>query len=160
MPRPVLQAIVLADNVYQDRATGKFIISGTFTRIGVTKKPPPAAAPDQPTTFKSAGELVRAVSTAGSPHLYVALTDVHGSVPLKVRFVDLSDSGSRFEMGLEVKSVDPLTVTEFAIPMPRLPVTAAGAFSLDLLYADEILGSWRIVVTEEPAQPPPPNPGK
>jgi hypothetical protein len=31
-------------------------------------------------------------------------------------------------------------------------VTGAGTFSLDLLYAGEILGSWRIVVTEETIQ--------
>jgi hypothetical protein len=210
MPKPVLQAMVLADNVYQDRTTGKFIIAGTFSRLGITRRltppptmppgsfppaapaapasllenpppmyasavpmgapqpaspapqaapqapPPPATPPGAPpaetTTFRSAAELTRAVSTSGSPHLYVALTDVHRSIPLKVRFVDLSDISetvSRFEIGLEVNSPDPLAVVELVIPMPRLPVTGAGTFSLDLLYADEILGSWRIVVTEE-----------
>ena len=211
MPKPVLQAMVLADNVYQDRTTGKFIIAGTFSRLGITRRltppvapptapptgtkpgsyppaapasllenpppmyasavpmgapqpaspapqapPPPATPPGAPpaetTTFRSAAELTRAVSTSGSPHLYVALTDVHRSIPLKVRFVDLSDISetvSRFEIGLEVNSPDPLAVVELVVPMPWLPVTGAGTFSLDLLYADEILGSWRIVVTEE-----------
>jgi hypothetical protein len=135
--------------VYQDRSTGKFIIAGTFARIGITRKPAQVAASPEPTTFRTAEELFRAVSTSGSPHLYLALTDVHGSAPLKVRFVDLSQGTSLFEMSLEIKSTDPLAVTELTVPMPRLPVAKAGAFSLDLLYADEILGSWRIVVTEE-----------
>ena len=246
MPRPVLQAMVLADNVYQDRTTGKFIIAGTFSRLGITRRigppifptpaapasgysaeppastpsdsvasllenapptyasampiapppepagptpsavppaapalsaeqqllrpqsdqpsppqqqpaapQPPAASPQDTTTFRNAAELTRAVSTAGSPHLYVALTDVHRTVPLKVRFVDLSDiveTVSRFEIGLEVNSPDPLAVIELSIPMPRLPVSGAGTFSLDLLYQGEILGSWRIVVTEETIQ--------
>ena len=247
MPRPVLQAMVLADNVYQDRTTGKFIIAGTFSRLGITRRvgppifpqpgpapgqpaappasiqseplasllenppptyasavpiapppepatpapaappqgpppqapysqppdsqaapesgpqqspyssgpQPPAAPPQDTTTFRNAAELTRAVSTAGSPHLYVALTDVHRTVPLKVRFVDLSDiveSVSRFEIGLEVNSPDPIAVIELSIPLPRLPVTGAGTFSLDLLYSGEILGSWRIVVTEETIQ--------
>jgi len=233
MPRPVLQAMVLADNVYQDRTTGKFIIAGTFSRLGITRRigppifptpmpagpptsapagtpaaspaspaasllenppptyasatpiapppvpsappPPPApmpadeqtppaaqpqpqtpgAPPHETTTFRNAAELTRAVSTAGSPHLYVALTDVHRTTPLKVRFVCLSDimeSAPRFEIGLEVNSTDPLAVVELVIPMPRLPVTGAGTFSLDLLYQGEILGSWRIVVTEETIQ--------
>jgi hypothetical protein len=241
--KPVLQAMVLADNVYQDRLTGKFIIAGTFSRLGITRRLPPltgggpsfpsappspsppavllenaapmyasatpvgppqpaAAVPQAPapggpgapgvpgypgappagaapvfppsapppapsppaggtpasgtpaetTTFRSAAELTRAVSSAGSPHLYIALTDVHRTIPLRVRFVDLSDiteAVSRFEIGLEVNSPDPLAVTELVIPMPRLPVTGAGTFSIDLLYQGEILGSWRIVVTEE-----------
>lgn len=247
MPKPVLQAMVLADNVYQDRMTGKFIIAGTFSRLGITRRQgpplgqtpatsppaldpftsqpvasspapasllknapptyasalpieqppaspaapyqppsappafapspampaahqasppvppvphqppmppaaPPGSTPAETTTFRNAAELTRAVSTAGSPHLYVALTDVHRTIPLKVRFVDLSDiteSVSRFEIGLEVSSPDPVAVTELVIPMPRLPVTGPGTFSLDLLYSGEILGSWRIVVTEE-----------
>ena len=33
MPKPVLQAMVLADHVYQDRQTGKYIIAGTFSQI-------------------------------------------------------------------------------------------------------------------------------
>jgi hypothetical protein len=231
MPRPVLQAMVLADNVYQDRTTGKFIIAGTFSRLGITRRigppifpapaappagqpvvpqgaspapdpaasllenpppmyasatpiaPPPApetpiappamatpaapqaqlppqpqppgAPPQETTTFRNAAELTRAVSTAGSPHLYVALTDVHRTIPLKVRFVCLSDimeTAPRFEIGLEVNSADPLAVVELTIPMPRLPVTGAGTFSLDLMYQGEILGSWRIVVTEETIQ--------
>ena len=56
------------------------------------------------------------------------------------------------EIGLEVNSADPLAVVELTIPMPRLPVTGAGTFSLDLMYDNEILGSWRIVVTEETIQ--------
>lgn len=216
MPKPVLQAMVLADNVYQDRTTGKFIIAGTFSRLGITRRllpaptappanypatspaaapasipsilenapptyasatpiapqaapeatpqatpsaaqpaqpmPPAANTPAETTTFRNAAELTRAVSSAGSPHLYVALTDVHRTIPLKVRFVDLSDISEtvpRFEIGLEVSSIDPIAVTELVIPMPRLPVTGPGTFSLDLLYLGEILGSWRIVVTEE-----------
>jgi len=222
MPKPVLQAMVLADNVYQDRTTGKFIIAGTFSRLGITRRvaapivpaspasypamtppaspasllenapptyasatpiapvapappssaapvgagpaeavpppplaTPPAAPPNETTTFRSAAELTRAVSSAGSPHLYIALTDVHRTIPLKVRFVDLADiteTVPRFEIGLEVNSPDPVAVTELVIPMPRLPVTGAGTFSLDLLYNGEILGSWRIVVTEEVIQ--------
>src|SRR5436309_3475605 len=51
MPKPVLQAMVLADHVYQDRLSGKFIISGTFGRITMRlptpagQAPPPAAPP-------------------------------------------------------------------------------------------------------------------
>ena len=191
MPKPVLQAMVLADHVYQDSTTGKFIIAGTFTRLWCSRKPllgqpvpppaqppagggagtapaagvaqggggsagvtapaPGAAAPEAPkqTTFQSASELVRAVSSAGSPYLYFALTGMHGNIPLKVCFVDLSNSNNLFEIAFGVTSADPVAVSEYVIPMPRLPITGPGTFSLDLLYNDELIGSWRLFVAEQ-----------
>src|SRR5262245_20539702 len=193
MPKPVLQAMVLADHVYQDNTTGKFIIAGTFTRLWCSRKPllgqpaPPAAQPAAPaapgsgsgqvgaggaasgagagggsvgqgqaapeaprqTTFQSASELVRAVSSAGSPYLYFALTGMHGNIPLKVCFVDLSTSNNLFEIAFGVTSTDPVAVSEYVIPLPRLPITGPGTFSIDLLYSDELIGSWRLFVVEQ-----------
>src|SRR5712672_2590530 len=54
MPKPVLQSLILADHVYEDKLTGKRIIAGVFNRIirgvRVIKQmgppaPPPAPAP-------------------------------------------------------------------------------------------------------------------
>jgi hypothetical protein len=46
MPKPVLQALVLADHVYQDKITGKKIIAGTFNRVCFTRmKRPPMEQP-------------------------------------------------------------------------------------------------------------------
>lgn len=188
MPKPVLQAMVLADHVYQDNTTGKFIIAGTFTRLWCSRKPllgqpappqqpaapaaPAASGAGQPsggaggaagapaaggasaeaprqTTFQSASELVRAVSSAGSPYLYFALTGMHGNIPLKVCFVDLSTSNNLFEIAFGVTSADPVAVSEYVIPLPRLPITGPGTFSIDLLYSDELIGSWRLFVVEQ-----------
>ena len=148
MPRPVLQALVLADHVYQDRSTGKFLIAGTFSRLWIST-PKPAATPNQPVTFQSTDALSRAVSAAGSPHLYVALSDVHGSISLTVRYVDLSNGSNLFEMVLGTTSSDPLALTELGVPLPRLPMPHAGAYSLDVLHDGEILGSWRLVITQD-----------
>ena len=38
MPKPVLQALVLADHVYQDKTTGKMVIAGTFNRLHVFRR--------------------------------------------------------------------------------------------------------------------------
>ena len=43
---PVLQALVVADRVYEDKGTGKKIIAGTFSRL-FFKKPAPAGQPIQ-----------------------------------------------------------------------------------------------------------------
>src|SRR5438477_4215908 len=57
MPKPVLQSLILADHVYEDKLTGKRIIAGVFNRIirGVRvirqMGPPLPAVPQQPATF-------------------------------------------------------------------------------------------------------------
>ena len=33
MPKPLLQALILADHVYQDAQTGKKVIAGTFNQL-------------------------------------------------------------------------------------------------------------------------------
>lgn len=57
MPKPVLQSLILADHVYEDKLTGKRIIAGVFNRIirgvRVVKQmgpplPPPALPPAAP----------------------------------------------------------------------------------------------------------------
>jgi hypothetical protein len=64
MPKPVLQSLILADHVYEDKLTGKRIIAGVFNRIirGVkvvrqmgppmpTPQPPPMPAAPPATSF-------------------------------------------------------------------------------------------------------------
>jgi len=84
MLKPVLQAMVLADHVYQD-VSGKFIICGTFTRLWFIRHNAPPGA-KTPQTFETPSALIQAVAKAGSPHLYVALTGVRGEIELKLRY--------------------------------------------------------------------------
>jgi len=58
MPKPVLQSLILADHVYEDKLTGKRIIAGVFNRIirgvKVIKQmgpPMPAPLPQAPAPF-------------------------------------------------------------------------------------------------------------
>jgi hypothetical protein len=52
MPKPILQSLILADHVYEDKLTGKRIIAGVFNRIirgvRVFKDVPPSAPPQSP----------------------------------------------------------------------------------------------------------------
>lgn len=149
MHKPVLQAMVLADHVYQDRNTGKFVIAGTFGTIWRQPHPPKPheGAPNK--------QPIGSISQMGSPYLYLALADVHGKAPLLLRLVDLADSNTLLEANFEVGAADPLTMCEFVLPLPLLPAMKPGVLSLDLLFQNEILGSWRINVRDVPQQPPP-----
>jgi hypothetical protein len=151
MPKPVLQAMVLADHVYQDRNTGKFVIAGTFGTIWRQQAPPkPSEGSENPAVPRP---FQGPITQMGSPYLYLALADVHGKVPLTLRMLDLTDGNSLLEANFEVAAVDPLTMCEFILPMPLLPAVKPGVLSLDLLFQNEILGSWRINVRDVPASP-------
>jgi len=151
MPRPSLQAMVLADQIYQDRSTGKFIIAGTFRGVLLGQQNTIPASSDSAVT--DGRQFVGSVIRSGSPYLYIALVDVHGEVPLDLKFVDLSDASVLLEAQFVVVAVDPVSVAEYCVPMPPLPITKVGSYSLDLLYDNEILGAWRVVVKGFAEQP-------
>jgi hypothetical protein len=152
MPKPVLQAMVLADHVYQDRNTGKFVIAGTFGTIWRQQAPPkpPEGGEGAPQRQPMNGPITQ----MGSPYLYLALADVHGKTQLMLRLIDLSDGNVMIEANFEVAAADPLTMCEFVLPMPLLPAMKPGVLSLDLLFQNEILGSWRINVRDVPPPTP------
>jgi hypothetical protein len=54
---------------------------------------------------------------------------------------------------LKVQCGDPLRAVELAIPMPPLPTPHEGEYSLELLFEEEMLGSWRILVVSEDSTP-------
>jgi len=150
--------MVLADHVYRDADTGKFLIVGTFGAIFIRQNIP-VAPPVTPQTGPSEIEgdaqsfASSSVSAAGTPYLYIALTGVHGKTPLRLRYVHLADSSVSLEGEIEVESSDPLALAEFSLPLPSL-LRGPGLYSLDLLHDGEILGSWRVTIGFPPPQPP------
>jgi hypothetical protein len=147
--KPLLQAMVLADHVYRDGASGKCIIAGTFSTVVIAERNVSEVAPeDRGVPSEIEGERKRisgVVSMAGSPYLYVALTEVRGTVPLRIRYVNLGDSTVLLEGSFKITSGDPTSTAEYIFELPPLPI-APGHFSLDLLFEGEILGSWRVVI--------------
>jgi hypothetical protein len=136
--------MVVAQNVYRD-ISGKHIIAGTFTNYRARLAPPPESASEQSPKGFPAG---RGPGQVGSPYLYLALVEVYGEVRLSLKYVELSEGNVVFEADLVVKANSPAEVAEYIIPLPYLAV-GPGAYSLDLLHEFEVLGSWRINLTEE-----------
>ncbi|MBN1395188.1 MAG: hypothetical protein JW959_09205 [Pirellulales bacterium] len=172
MPKPVLQALVLADHVYQDKITGKKIIAGTFNRVCFAKMKRSQAAGESlpgeqppPSPFESTSETAMpgAVSSpppssrrltaadvqkAGSPYAFISLTDVHGPTPLEMRYRDLSSEAILLGISFQVNSEDPLDTVEAVVPVPPLPTPHAGVFALELLAEGELLGALRITAVD------------
>ena len=64
----------------------------------------------------------------------------------------LADFASLFDAILDVTSADPVALSEYCVPLPPLPCTKPGTYSIDLLHAGELLGSWRLVAVAIEAQ--------
>ena len=133
--------MVLADHVYRD-VGGKYIICGTFAKYLIQV---PADPQTGPSSLGDRQRITGPIARAGTPYLYLALVEVHGDVPLQLKFVDLADARVLFEADIVVTCSDPIAVAEYIFPMPpNIVCGKAGNYSLDLLYEDEILGQWRI----------------
>jgi hypothetical protein len=142
--KPILQALVVADRVYTDGATGKKIIAGTFNQIHkITVKSTIEERPDGSKVFKVPGGM-----QMGAPFAYLNLTEIHNKVDLLLRYVELTDNKVIFQTTITVSAPSPLVNAEVVAPLPTLPVEPAGPYALEVLWNDEHLGSHRIYVGE------------
>jgi len=150
---PVLQSLLLADHVYKDGSSGKYIICGIFNVMGFKAKPDNAA---QENTKPIAGqdneadELktvdVSSVMQAGSPFAYISLTEVRGELNLELRYVALVDNSVLLSTKFRIKCDNPLQTVELSVPLPPLPnpTQEEGVYALELLCEDHPLGSHRV----------------
>ena len=122
---PVVRAILLADQVYQDTQTGKFVIAGTFDQIFVPEFP----------------------GTHASTSLYVNLSDFHGTHEMLVRLVRLEDG---MEMGssgvMEIEQEVRARHAEFNVRLPPMEFDRAGPYSIEVVWDGNLLGECRIQV--------------
>ena len=124
--KPVLQALVLADNVYQDGRTGKMVIAGTFSKLWATQFP---------------AKLGRTTQA------YICLTELQGSVTLSLRYLDLQTNELLLKSpDIVVNSENPLATVQLVTEVPPFPMPHEGFYVFELLAGDEPLGSLRIEV--------------
>ena len=145
--KPNLLALIVADNVYRDARTGKYIIAGTFNKLFFSR-----ANLNQPVMVDGKPKLLGGMDS-GSPYAYLCLTDVRGETKLMLRYIDLADNAQLFEGEIRVNAQSPLDTVEAILPLPRLPVPHPGIFALEILHNDESVGLRRIIVEELPTKP-------
>jgi len=137
--KPILQALVLAERVYEDKSTGTKIICGVFNKLICRQKEKSTSEEEQ--ALKGASPLVRQV---GSPTAYINLTGIHGQTPLELRYVSLKTQEVLFRVEFSVTCNDPLPSIEIILPLPMLPIPHPGVYALELIWNDELVGSCRI----------------
>ena len=130
---PVLQALLLADQIYTDRDTGKRVICGTFNRIGCREFP---CTLDRPTCA------------------FILLVEVVNETWLQLRFVNLENNEILMECNpFRIASDDPLRAQDLVIQLPKFPLPRAGIYSLECWADGTMIGSVRLqVVRAEESQ--------
>jgi hypothetical protein len=127
-PKPVLQALVLADQVYQDAATGKKIIAGTFNTL---------FGRSFPCKFNR------------STFAFISLTEVRGRAEIVLRFVRLDTNEVILSTRpISLTSPDPRNSTELIVEVPPFPMPAAGTYAFEIMSDDVQIGSVRMRVVE------------
>jgi len=121
-----LQALLLADHIYRDQGSGKYVIAGVFHQLNVAAFP---------TTFGK---------TIG---VFVSLSGLSGNTGLDLEFLDASSGQVLMRtQSLEVSCEDPDMPVEFAVEVPPLPLPGAGHYLFQLTANGTVLGTAPVFV--------------
>jgi hypothetical protein len=143
--KPVLQALVLAERIYEDKS-GKKIICGTFNGLFIGK----VILPKKELPDGSTMQMLPGGTDMGCPAAYISLTDVVDGTEIALQFVSQSKNQVLFRADLKLEINDRLSTVEIVAPLPPLSavVKEPGVYSFDVLCDAEILGSHRLIVKE------------
>lgn len=122
--KPLVNALLLADHVHVDHATGKITILGTFDRIHVREFP----------------------GVHHGPWLYANLSDFTGTHTFAMRFVRDSD-GQQLAVSkpIEIKhGRDKLRHREIALKLPPLQFAHPGTYALQILWDGDWIGELKM----------------
>ena len=124
--KPILQSLVLADEIYVDERTKKKVIAGTFNQLWTQKFP---------------------AAFSRTTKAYLALTNCRGVQKLKIRYVDLQDESVLTETSeIKITSNDPLQVQELIMEVPPFPMPHEGRYAFEVYVDGDRLGCVRINV--------------
>ena len=146
---PRVQAILIADKVYEDKSTGKKVVAGIFDKIGFVN-PEQIQERLAAQGVEGAERKILGGMSSGSPTCYMRLIDVRGEQSFVLRYVYVNEDQVLFRTEFRITSNDPLQAVDVVLPLPVLPTDKAGTFALELVWNDEVLGSHRIISQEIP----------
>ena len=113
---PTPLALLIADHIYQDRATGNWIVAGTFNTI-----------------------LTRRLPFPRSLEIFFQVTGISRPVELRLRVERASDGAPMIDIGGPITATDPLQVHTQKVRLLGLPFTEEGKYWVQLVSQQEIL---------------------
>jgi len=136
LPRIDVLAFLVADQVYCDQGSNKYIIAGTFHQLNISAFPS--------VFHKTVGVFIKLANFAGSAHLQLVFEDRStGEALMRTR-------------ALEISSKNPHLPVELALEVPPLPLPRAGRYSFKLLVDGNLIATNTIDVRPLSAAEPGP----
>lgn len=121
-----LQALLLADHIYRDQVSGKYVIAGTFYQLNVAALP---------------------ITFGRTIGVFVSLSGLKGKMGIGLEFVDTSNGEVLMRtQSLEVSCDDPDLPVEFAVEVPPLPLPHAGRYLFRLVADGGVVGTVAVSV--------------
>jgi hypothetical protein len=126
LPRIDLLAFLVADHVYCDQGSNKYIIAGTFHQLNISAFPA--------VFHKTIGVFIKLANFVGSAGVEIAFEDRStGEVLLRTR-------------ALEIAFEDRDRPVELALEVPPLPLPRPGRYAFKLLVNGNVIGTAAIDV--------------
>jgi hypothetical protein len=113
-----VQALVLADHIYRDGATGKHVVAGTFHQI---------AMPELPATLPL------------SVGVFIVLSGLEGDTELGLQFVEPDGDVLLDLQGIELSVGDEIESIELGLEVPPLPLPRAGRYAMRVTLDGAVL---------------------
>lgn len=148
---PRVQAILIADNVYEDKSTGKKVVTGIFDNlsfINAQQFQERIQKQCEEEGVEGAERRIPGGLVSGSPTCYIRLTDVRGQQAFVLRYVYINEDQVLLTTAFQVNSNDPLRAIDVILPLPPLPANKEGTFALELVWNNDVIGSHRVTVRE------------
>ncbi|MCH8987738.1 MAG: hypothetical protein IIA92_02915 [Chloroflexi bacterium] len=118
--------MLLADHIYRDQGSSKYVIAGTFHQLNVATFP---------------------ITFARTIGVFVSLSGLNGKTSIDLEFVDTSSGEVLMRtQSLEVSCDDPDFPVEFAIEVPPLPLPHAGRYLFRLAADGTVVGTVAVSV--------------
>jgi hypothetical protein len=142
---PVLQAIVLAEHIYQT-SDGRKIICGTFNQLVKQIVPHKVIVRDGETSKQA----IPSGRNSVAPSLFVSLTNVVNETRITVQFASLKRNEVVFATDLDISTEDRLGTCEIIFQLPNLnSFIQEDVYVIEVVCEEEIIGSLRLNVVEK-----------
>jgi hypothetical protein len=122
-------SLILADHIYKDEASGKYIIAGTFHQINVASFP------------ARFGRTIWA---------YFSLLGVNGTAAVTLTFLETTTGNVLMgTKSLEINNQNPENPIDFAIEVPPMPLPAEGRYLFQLSVNGSLLTGIPVTAVKE-----------
>ncbi|AXG71102.1 hypothetical protein KORDIASMS9_03357 [Kordia sp. SMS9] len=123
-----VEALLLADNIYQDVSSRKFILSGLFHQINVPTLP---------------------FMLTSSFGIFVSISGFEGEIQLKLTIIDKkSKTPKTATSSFEMKSVDKNIPVSFGLEVPPFEIQNVGLYGIDLEINEELVHSAPLLINK------------